>query len=82
MLSSDDRCGKSRLLTKNGVYYHDCATMKGDSGGPLLVQADDKFIVLGVASGLGVIKKKTASLVVPSSFISARKLSFCCKANN
>lgn len=49
--SVDRACGRPRILDGGTLLALDCATMKGDSGAPVLVLEDGKMTVIAVLSG-------------------------------
>lgn len=51
VLSVDRDCGEVDFVPTANLWLHGCAMMRGDSGGPLLVERDGAFAVLAINSG-------------------------------
>ena len=65
VLSSDNRCGKLRKSSKSRIFLHDCVTMHGDSGGPVLQHNNGRFEVIAITSGVTLLKEKAVSFSTP-----------------
>ena len=65
VLSSDRRCGKLRVSSQSRVYLHDCVTMHGDSGGPVLREKNGRFEIIAITSGVTLFEGKAFSYATP-----------------
>ncbi|MEM9279740.1 MAG: trypsin-like serine protease [Pseudomonadota bacterium] len=65
VLTSDSSCGELNSNRELKTYFHECATMLGDSGGPVMTVIDGQFVIVAVTSGITVVEGKTRSIATP-----------------
>lgn len=73
VLSVDKDCSIDSFIKNGRLLTHHCATIFGDSGGPMLAKMGDNYHLIGVISGMIETKSDKMSIVVPSSSF-AKKL--------
>lgn len=69
VLSSQKDCTIDELDQYKKILFHDCATMSGDSGGPVLKLENGNLSIIAITSGITIRNKMTKSFATPVSNI-------------
>jgi len=66
VLSVDTDCHIRAFVAEDRLMEHQCAVLFGDSGGPLLVEMDGAFRLVGVTTGMRRNGSNSVGIAVPS----------------
>jgi len=66
VLAVDDDCHARAFVAAGRLLEHHCAILFGDSGGPLLVEVDGSYQLVGVTTGIKRTDSGTIGIAVPS----------------
>jgi protease YdgD len=66
VLAVDDDCHARGFAAAGRLLEHHCAILFGDSGGPLLVEVDGRYQLVGVTTGIKHTDSGTVGIAVPS----------------
>lgn len=66
VLSLDDDCHLRAFIAEGRLMEHRCAIIFGDSGGPLLIEMDGTYQLVGVTTGIRNTDSGAIGIAVPS----------------
>lgn len=76
VLSADEECGDVQFLSGDLVLAHGCATMPGDSGGPLLLMDGETATVIALTNRMMPVEGRVIGLAVPVAVLRTEILAF------